>query len=431
MKKKSKKIYVNDTFFSKLFDVLFPINRSILGEGYQKSLKLLSSYINFKVYKFPSGKKVFDWVVPREWIIKDGYILTPENKKICEFKKNNLHIMGYSQKVNKILKLQDLKKILNSSKKIPNAVPYTTSYYKKNFGFNISYNQKKKLKPGFYKAFINSNFKKGNILVGEKILKGNTNKEFLISSYLCHPSMANNELSGPLVLLGLYEKIKSWKKRRLNYKFVLNPETIGSISYLYKHKKQIKKKLVGGLVLTCLGGPRKKLSFKKTRDDNSEINKFFEYFKEMRLCEVREYTPLTGSDERQFCSPGFNLPVGQISRTVYLNYKQYHTSLDDKKFMNIKNIKKSVEKIEIFLKHFDDLSGKILRRKKYSEIFLQKYNLYKDKKNNNLTKAIIYLLGHSDHGTRIIDIIKKYKLDFQITLKAIDILKKNNLIKIS
>lgn len=430
MKKKIKKIYINNTFFSKLFDVLYPINRSILGEGYKKSLKILSDYIDFKIYKFPSGKKVFDWVVPKDWVIKDGYVLTPTNKKICEFKKNNLHIMGYSQKINKILKLKDLNKILNSSKKLPTAIPYTTSYYKKNFGFNISYNQKKKLKPGFYKAFIDSYFKNGNLLIGEKILKGDTNKEFLISSYLCHPSMANNELSGPLVLLGLYEKIKSWKKRRLNYKFVLNPETIGSICYLHKYKKKIKRKLIGGIVLTCLGGPKKKLSFKKTRDDNSEINKFFEYFEEKKLCEVREYTPLTGSDERQFCSPGFNLPVGQISRTVYLNYKQYHSSLDNKKFMNINNIKKSVEKIDILLKKFDDLSGEISRRKKYSEVFLQKYNLYKDKRNNSVTKAIIYLLGHSDEGTRVIDIIKKYKLDFKITLKAIEILKKHNLIKI-
>ena len=431
MKKEIKKIYINNAFFSKLFDVLFPINRSILGEGYKKSLKILSDYIDFKIYKFPSGKKVFDWVVPKNWIIKDGYILTPANKKICEFKKNNLHVMGYSQNINKTLKLKALNKILNSSRKLPTAIPYTTSYYKKNFGFNISYNQKKKLKPGLYRAFINSYFENGNLLIGEKILKGNTNKEFLISSYLCHPSMANNELSGPLVLLGLYEKIKSWKKRRLNYKFVLNPETIGSICYLHKYKKQIKKKFNVSIFLTFFGGQKKKLSFKKTRDDNSEINKFFEYFEEKKLCEVREYTPLTGSDERQFCSPGFNLPVGQISRTVYLNYKEYHSSLDNKKFMNINNIKKSVEKIEILLKRFDDLNGEILRRKKYSEIFLQKYNLYKDKRNNNLTKAIIYLLGHSDKGTRIIDIIKKYKLDFQITLKAIEILTKHRLIKIS
>ena len=224
---------------------------------------------------------------------------------------------------------------------------------------------------------------KGNLLIGEKTLKGSSKKDFLISSYLCHPSMANNELSGPLVLLGLYAKIKSWKKRRLNYRFLINPETIGSICFLNKYKKNIKKKIIGGLVLTCLGGPKKKISFKKTRKDNSEINKFFEYFKKLKLCELRDYTPLTGSDERQFCSPGFNLPIGQVSRTIYLQYKEYHSSLDNKKFMDIKNIQNSINSIGNFIKIFDDLNGKIIRTKKYSEIFLQRYNLYKDKKITN------------------------------------------------
>ena len=149
MNKEIKKIYISNTFFSKIFDILFPINRSILGEGYKKSLKILCDYIDFKIHKFPSGKKVFDWVVPKDWIIKDGYILTPENKKICEFKKNNLHVMGYSQNINKILKLKDLNKILNSSKKLPTAIPYTTSYYKKNYGFNISYKKKKILSQAY------------------------------------------------------------------------------------------------------------------------------------------------------------------------------------------------------------------------------------------------------------------------------------------
>ena len=243
--------------------------------------------------------------------------------------------------------------------------------------------------------------------------------------------MANNELSGPLVLLGLYEKIKSWKKRRLNYRFVVNPETIGSICYLHKKKKDIKKKIVGGLVLTCLGGPQKKLSFKKTRKEDSEINKFFEYYKKLNLCHLREYTPLTGSDERQYCSPGFNLPIGQISRTIYLKYKEYHTSLDNKKFMKISNIKRSIDKIENFLNTFDELCGRVSRRKKYSEIFLQKYNLYKDKKNNALTKAIIYILGHGDGKTRVIDIILRYNLNLTIMIKALKILKKRKLISFS
>ena len=427
---KVKKIIISNKFFSNLFDKLFPINRSLLGEGYNESLKILNQYIGFKFLKFKSGTKVFDWVVPKEWLIKSAYILTPDKKKICDMKKNNLHVMNYSIPVNKKLKLVNLNKFLHSFKNLPNAVPYTTSYYKKNWGFNISHNQKNKLKPGNYKAVIKSEFKNGNLIVGEKILKGNSNKDFLISSYLCHPSMANNELSGPLVLLGLYEKIKKWKKRKFNYRFVINPETIGSICYLKKNKKKIKKKIVGGLVLTCLGGPKKYLSFKKTRKSDSEINKFFKYFDHLRLCKVRDYTPLTGSDERQYCSPGFNLPVGQISRTIYKEYKEYHSSLDNKKFMKIKSIKSTINKIIYFLKIIDTFSGKIIRKQKYSELFLQKYNLYKDKSNNRLTKTIIYLLGHSDGSSSIIDIISRYNLDFRDTLKAIEILKNKKLIKV-
>lgn len=429
-KKKIKLIKLSNKFFSNLFDKLFPLNRSIMGEGYKATLKILNQFVGFNFYKFTSGKKVFDWVVPNEWVLKDAYILDPRGKKICDYRKNNLHVMNYSQKLNKTLSLKDLKLLLNSSKKLSNAIPYTTSYYKKNYGFNITHNQKKKLKPGKYKAFINSYFKKGKLIVAEKKLKGKSNKDFLISSYICHPSMANNELSGPLVLLGLYKIIKSWPDKNFNYKFVINPETIGSICYLHKKRGIIKKNLAGGLVLTCLGGTKKKLSFKKSKKNNSELNKFFEYFNELKMCSLRDYTPLTGSDERQYCSPGFNLPVGQIARSVYKEYKEYHTSLDNKKFMDIKKIKLSIQQIAYFVNIFDKLSGKVVRKNKFSELFLQKYNLYKDKNNNNLTKTIIYLLGYSDSSLRIIDIIKKYKLDFQTTIKAIDILKRKKLIKI-
>ena len=213
--KKNKKI----KNYSKIFDDLFYLNRSIMGEGYNKSLNILDKFFKFKFYKFISGKKIFSWKVPKEWFVKEGYILTPDKKKICDYKKNNLHLMNYSSRFDGTLNLSSLKKILNSNKKLPTAIPYTTTYYNKRYGFNISHNEKKKLKEGFYKIKIDTRFKKGNIILGERILKGRNKKEFLISSYLCHPSMANNELSGPLVLLGLFEKIKNWKFRNYTFKF--------------------------------------------------------------------------------------------------------------------------------------------------------------------------------------------------------------------
>ena len=416
-------------FFSKLFDELFPLNRSIIGEGYRNSLKILNKYLDMQFYKFSSGKKIFDWKIPKEWIIEDGYILTPQNKKICDFKKNNLHIMNYSSSINKVYKLNDLQNILYSIKNLPKAIPYTFTYYKKNFGFNISHNDRKKLKLGNYKAVIKSKFKSGNLVLGEKVLKGSIKKDFLISSYLCHPSMANNELSGPLVLLGLYHKMKLWPKRNLNYRFLINPETIGSLCYLHKNRKKIKKNLVGGLVLTCLGGPKNKLSFKKTKSE-STINKYFEYFKKKNLFEIRDYTPLTGSDERQYCSPGFDLPVGQVARTIYKEYKEYHTSLDDKNFLNIKKIIKSIEEINYFVYAFDLLSGKIVRKNKFGEVFLSKYNLYNDKNSNKLTKAIIHILSCSDKENDLIETMIKNNLEMSPIIEAVKILEKKKIIKI-
>jgi len=416
--------------YSKIFDDLFYLNRSIMGEGYNKSLKILDKFFKFKYYKFISGKKIFSWTVPKEWIVKRAYILTPSKKKICDYDKNNLYLMNYSSNFKGKINLQNLKKILNSNKLLPNAIPYTTTYYNQKYGFNISYNEEKKLKEGLYKVIIDTKFKKGNIILGEKTLRGNNNKDFLLSSYFCHPSMANNELSGPLVLLGVFEKIQKWKFKNYNYKFLINPETIGSLCYLNKKRKSIKKKLVGGLVLTCLGGPENKLSFKKTKNNNSSINKFFKYFQKIGKVNLREFTPITGSDERQYCSPGFDLPVGQISRTVYKEYKEYHTSLDNKKFMDIKKITQSVNSIEYFLNTFDKLNGKLKRSNPYGEVFLNQYNLYKNKNSNNLTKTIIYLLSDSDSTVEVIDVVAKYNLKIQDTIDAIKILEKNKIAKL-
>ncbi len=238
--------------YEKLFDKLFPINRSITGKGYDISLKILKKKIPFKILKFRSGKKVFDWKIPKIWNVKEAYLISPNGKKIIDFKNNNLHLVGYSQKKIKELNLKQLKKNLFTNKNLPNAIPYVTSYYKKNWGFCISHKNYKKLKKGNYKVNINTNFKTGHLKVGSYLIKGKSKKEIIISSYLCHPSMANNELSGPLTLCALYEKIKN---KRFNYsiRLLINPETIGMIAFISKFKKHILSNVIGGCVLTCLG----------------------------------------------------------------------------------------------------------------------------------------------------------------------------------
>jgi aminopeptidase-like protein len=221
--------------------------------------------------------------------------------------------------------LDALNKHLHSIKKYPKIIPYVTSYYKKNFGFCIKHSQREKLKNSNYKVVINSKFINGKIVNGLAKLKGRTNKIILISSYLCHPSMANNELSGPLVLLGLYEKIKKWNNRQYNYHFLINPETIGSICHIHTYKEIYKKDLDSGLVLTCLGGPQNKLSYKKSRIGNSGLDKLFINLSKSKKDFLREFDPTNGSDERQYCSSELNLPVGQVARTIYGQYYQYHT----------------------------------------------------------------------------------------------------------
>ena len=227
--------------------------------------------------------------------------------------------MGYSSPINKFLDFKDLKKNLHFIKNKPNWIPYVTSYYKKNWGFSLSYNKFKKLKKGKYKVYINSSFEKNYLKYGLKILRGKSNKIILISTYLCHPSMANNELSGPLVMRELIKKIKNWKNRYYTYYFLINPETIGSICFIKKYHKILTKNMEAGMVLTCLGGKNSKLSYKMSRRSNSSLDKLFSYLASKNKVKIREFDPSSGSDERQFCSSLLNLPMGQIAERCLWN----------------------------------------------------------------------------------------------------------------
>lgn len=406
----------NKINYNSIFDELFPLNRSITGNGYLKSLEIINKYINLKYIRYKSGKKIFDWKVPKVWNVKEASI-TFRGKKIVNFNNNNLHILNYSTAVRKKLSLKELDKNLHYIKEKPSLIPYVTSYYKKNWGFCISYNQRKKLKDGNYFVNINSNFTNGFLINAISTLKGNSKKINLISSYLCHPSMANNELSGPLVLIGLYNKIKNWKNRNYTYNFLINPETIGSLCFLNSHYEILKKNLNYGLVLTCLGGNKDKLSYKLSKDQNSKLDKLMSLINNKKKINLRNFTPISGSDERQYCSPGFNLPVGQVARTVYNEYKEYHTSGDNKKFMKISNIEKSVNELEKIIKISDNIFP-LKRFMPYGELMLGKRNLYPninsfkhwkhstDKKidGRKFLNLLMTLLSYADGKNDIVDV---------------------------
>jgi aminopeptidase-like protein len=341
----------NTAFYSQLFDELFPILRSITGPGLRQSYGILSRYMPLEVSSIPTGEKVFDWTVPQEWHCQDAYLIDPNGEKIADMQRLNLEVVNYSEPVEREINLEELQQHLYSLPNQPEAIPYVTSYYQKRWGFCLKDSVRKKLIPGSYRAVIKSQFVDGHLDIAQTVLKGKSDKEILLSSYLCHPSMANNELSGPLVLLGLYERIKRWKNRRYTYRFVLNPETIGSLGVLHLQGQHFKKNMLAGLVINCMGGKSDEIAFKHSRNENSVLDKLLTHLTKYNFKhENVAFTPLKGSDERQYNSPGFQLPVCCVSRTFHtVGYSEYHTSLDTKEAMGIENIIDSVNKLENIL----------------------------------------------------------------------------------
>lgn len=319
---------------------LFPICRSITGDGLKKSLYIVKSSLKkqdqkkFKIIKIKSGTKCYDWRFPKEWVIKDAFLLK-RKKKIIDFKKNNLHVINYSHPVNLTnVPFKKVKKFLNFDKKYKNAIPYITSYYKKKIGLCLSYNKFKKLNNDKYTIKIDSKFKKGFSYLGEYSIKGKSQKEIFFSTYLCHPSMANNELSGPVLSITLAKWIKqNFKKTNYSYRFVYGPETIGAIYYISKNIKKLKKNIKYAFNLTCLAGGMT-FSFLPSRlgntlSDKASLNILKHHYKNFKT-----YSFLSrGSDERQYCSPKVNLPMVSVMKKKYHEYKEYHTSLDNLSFV--------------------------------------------------------------------------------------------------
>ena len=332
------------------FDRLWPICRSITGPGYRESLDILSETMPMERHRFATGQKVFDWTVPKEWLIRDAYLRDPQGKKRADFKVNNVHVVGYSAPRRERMKLSELKPHLHSLPELPKAIPYLTSYYKESWGFCLSHEELLKLPDGEYEVFIDSELKKGHVEIGEAVLPGDSKEEILFSSYLCHPSLANNELSGPLVLVFLYDKIRSMPRRRYTYRFALMPETIGSLCYLSVRGAHLKKNLVAGFQMNCLGGPSH-LIYKKSRRGNSLADRATAIvLRDQGKHEIVDFDPSLGSDEQQYCSPGFNLPVGCLMRTMYGRYAEYHTSLDNKEFMTIASLERALEAYEAIVR---------------------------------------------------------------------------------
>ncbi len=433
-----------------MIEVLYPITRSITGEGVRKTLKIFQEHIDLEIHEVKTGIRVFDWVVPEEWNINDAYIMNKNKEKIVDFKKSNIHVLQYSEKVNKKIGLEELKEHIFTLPDQPDTIPYRTSFYNKNWGFCMSHNEFLKLNDKEYSVNISSEHKNGSLTYGEFLIRGESKDEILISTYVCHPSLCNDNLSGPVMSLFL---AKYLAKEKLHYsiRFLFIPETIGAITWLAKNEDKIKN-IKHGLVATCLGDSGNS-TYKKSRDGDNIIDEIVEevLIESGKPYKIMDYWP-SGSDERQYCSPGFNLPVGSLMRTPYDMFDEYHTSDDNLSFMNKESLADSFLKYMSVIKKLEKNFGmqkpmKILKEKKSTEndpVFknlipkcepqLGRRKIYDNvggmKKQDSLEqkKAIQWILNLSDGRNSLRDIQNRSGLNYKILLDMAELLVKKQLL---
>ncbi len=321
-----------------LADEIFPICRSLSGAGVRETLDILGRHlaedgIKLEIHNVPTGTEVFDWTVPKEWVIRDAYIEDEAGNHIIDFKNNNLHVMGYSTPVDEWVELDELLEHIETLEDQPDLIPYVTSYYRERYAFCMSDNQKNSLKPGKYHMYIDSELIDGNLTYGELLIPGETQKEVFISTYVCHPSMANNECSGPALSVALAKYVKSLEHRHYTYRFIYIPETIGSITYISKHLDYMKSHIIAGFNVSCVGDDGD-YSIIQSRYADTLADKVI-----LNLLKYRDNAKIysfldRGSDERQYCAPGVDLPFICFCRTLFDQYPQYHTSGDNMDFIS-------------------------------------------------------------------------------------------------
>lgn len=309
---------------------LFPICRSITGNGVRQTLNIIKRELpNLTIHEVPSGTLVFDWTVPKEWNIKGGYIETLDGKRIIDFSNSNLHILGYSLPIDKIVSREELFEMVYTIPDQPDYIPYVTSYYKERSGFCMSEKQKQQLTEDRYHVVIDSELKDGSLTYGELLIPGKSNEEIFLSTYVCHPSMANNELSGPTVAVALAKYVLSNMDRRYSYRIIFIPETIGSITYLSKNLEYMQQHVIAGYNISCVGDDRT-YSYIESPYADTLADRVAQNVLHFHYPEYKRYSFLhRGSDERQYCSPLVHLPLCAICRSKYEEYPEYHTSADD------------------------------------------------------------------------------------------------------
>jgi len=392
---------------------LYPLCRSITGAGARSTLQRLSEDIPLEIHEVRSGTQVFDWIIPQEWNIREAWIKDPKGHTVVNFTNHNLHIVGYSMPVRCIIPLAELKTRLFSLPEQPDLIPYRTSYYNKTWGFCLPHRDLERLEEGEYEVCIDATHSDGSLTYGECYIPGTTDDEVLISCHICHPSLANDNLAGIAVGVALARQL-ACRARRLTYRFLFIPGAIGSITWLALHPTVIAR-IKHGLVLTCAGdaGP---VTYKKSRIGNAFIDRAMGHV--LKTCgaeyRIEEFEPY-GYDERQYCSPGINLPVGCLMRSPHGTFPEYHTSADNLEFIKPHCLADTLSKA---LAAFDILehNTKYVNIKPMCEPKLGNYGLYGGgggQRNCHFDElALLWVLNLSDGGNDLLAIAERSGMPF-------------------
>jgi aminopeptidase-like protein len=414
----------------RLMSDLYPICRSITGDGVRKTLHILQQYIPLEIHEVPTGTKVFDWTVPKEWNIRDAYVKNDRGEKVIDFQASNLHLLNYSTPIHQRMPLSKLTEHLFSLPEHPDWIPYRTAYYQEAWGFCLSHHALEKLEDGEYEVCIDSSLAAGHLTYGEYYLPGETAEEVLLSCHVCHPSLCNDNLSGIVLATFLAQHLGSLP-RRYSYRFVFVPGTIGSITWLALNADRTAR-IAHGLVISGVGDAGS-MTYKKSRRGDAEIDRIVAHVLAHtgKPYAIEEFSPY-GYDERQYCSPGFNLPVGRLGRTPFGTYPEYHTSADNLDFVKPETL---ADSLSVYAKAIEVLERNLtyLNTNPYCEPQLGKRGLYKMFGGMQSTEedrmALLWVLNLSDGQHCLLDIANRSGIDCLVISQAADALAQQDLLR--
>jgi aminopeptidase-like protein len=410
---------------------LYPICRSITGDGLRRTLAAIQKRIPLQISEVPTGTEVFDWTVPKEWNIRGAYINDATGKRIVDFQTCNLHVLNYSSPIRKTMPLSELRAHLFTIPDHPDWIPYRTSYYRENWGFCLSHNQMQALEEGNYEVFIDSTLTDGSLTYGECYLPGRSSDEVLISCHVCHPSLANDNLSGVTVATALAEQLAE-RDLRYSYRFLFIPGTIGAITWLAQNRDKTNR-IRHGLVLTGIGN-ESGFHYKKSRRGDADIDQAVAHVlrHNAQSYDVLEFSPY-GYDERQYCSPGFNLPVGCLTRSVWGTFPEYHTSADNLDFIKPERLGESLQVCTAVVDVLEN-NRRYRNLSPYCEPQLGKRGLYRSTGGESIEVEInarLWVLNFSDGEHSLLDIAERSGLPFPVIGSAADLLHEGGLLALT